>query len=318
MTATNAQTAAAGAAYIPHYDVKRITLRGWREINAPIGDEFNRSEWQYLVGRLDPNADAFVTIRTWSVEANEWALAPEWLAEYRARTTSGGPQRNLLAVEYTYDPEGDHRIEDAVTVEEFDEALSDSSERSEIDFAWRLERHWHVEWLDLPRGERRPPVVFLGSGFTTVLLGLDLPTRLTSAAAALVAFQLLTADELRAAFRFLGEPEPTAADLSRALSYFEEVGLIVSAAGPAVNQYWQTRSVGRRPLRLFASVLSDARDWRAWTWSTQRDSPTALSCGYDPRHGLNPEGTPGATARIELEKWQSYVLKLRARGLRST
>lgn len=303
----------------PYYEVRRITLKGWREGEAPIGREFSRSEWKFLVGLLDRRAEVFATVCVWDVHASEWALPPEYLAEYRCCTTSIGDRRHLLAVAYTYTPDIDTRIgAESEEFEVFEEEVAQLSERGEIEFAWRLERHWLVEWLDLPRGQRRPPVIFLGTGFTTVLLGCDLPARLRLAAATLVAFPLLTADEIRSTFRFLGEPAPTASDLSRVLSYFEDIGLLVSATPAAADAYWKLRNVGRRPLRLFASVLCDAHRWRPGRWRlVGHDSPLGLS-KFNPRPcALQSNGAPDDDTAFALDRWKSYVVKLRQRGLRT-
>lgn len=189
-------------------------------------------------------------------------------------------------------------------------------------FAWRLERHWLVEWSDQrPRSTvrssakrngkvetqptreregpfRRPPVMMVDYRGVSII-GADLPPQLQPAVAALTAFELVTADELGATFRYLQLPVPAAPELSRTLRYLEEAGFLVLAPTELAEQYRRERGgLGRRPLRVYISAA----------FSLARDLGTILG-----RRALDPvrvdqpsfdgDGRPAAAARAELTRW---------------
>jgi hypothetical protein len=203
-------------------------------------------------------------------------------------------------------------------------------------FAWKLERHWLVEWSedDSPftnaysgesgGGERarhalpRPPVALIHSMGVSVL-GAALPPRMRPVLGALVTFLLITADELRAAFHLAGEPVPSAPELSRALSYLESSGFLTVASAEDTERYRAERkSLGRRPLRVYTSA--------AHCFNALADRATLNTNGRRPRletasdwgsAKLDADGKPSLHARLLFTHWERDRLMLGLRGLRT-
>ena len=207
------------------------------------------------------------------------------------------------------------------------EAAQVSQDNEDLDrelesFALRLERHWLVEWSepqpqrkgrgkdtsdpesfspessDAERRYRRPPVMMLDYRGLTII-GADLLPQVRLALGALTAFELITADELRATFRHFQQPVPAPSELSRTLRYLEESGFLLPAPPEVAERYRKDRrEVGRRPLRVYLSAA----------FSLARDRGALL--GYralDPvRTGvaaLDSGGRPAEAAREELSDW---------------
>ena len=203
-------------------------------------------------------------------------------------------------------------------------------------FAWRLERHWLVEWSEshphlggrsnaqskdspdtgpthaLSGRFRRPPVMMLEHRGVTII-GADLLPQVRPVLAALTAFEIVTADELRAAFGYLEMPTPAASELSRTLSYLEECGFLVVAPTEIAEQYRKRRrAIGRRPLRVYLSAPYPlARDLGALLGHRALDSG-----GAEPGM-LGHDGTPSAPATAELSRWNEMTEILRDVGLRT-
>jgi hypothetical protein len=179
--------------------------------------------------------------------------------------------------------------------------------KEEVDFAWRLERHWLVEWSDVPRPQRLP--VIFESPAAVMVLGATIPPKMLPTLAALSAFPFITADELRAAAAFLDAEPTTAAELSRVLAYLEKFGLVTAATPGDIKRYWAARGrQDRRPLRVYANVLAplvvSKRDESVTAdWS----SPYLLESGRLPR----------AEAAYLLESWRDTRRAFKARGLRT-
>ena len=139
-----------------------------------------------------------------------------------------------------------------------------SRRTEEDDLAWRLERHWMVEWDDLkpsrnaaagspsvdtaaePRGGRsrpvravRPAMLLSASDGGMVILGTELPPRLRPALLALPLFPIITSAELEAVFAALDSPIPNKSELSRTLSQLAAHGLLIeipiTSGGPSVH-----------------------------------------------------------------------------------
>lgn len=178
----------------------------------------------------------------------------------------------------------------------------------EVDFAWRLERHWLVEWSDVP-GPQRLPVIF-ESPATVMLLGATVPPKMLPTLAALSAFPFITADELRAAAAFLEAEPTTAAELSRVLAYLEKFGLVTAATPDDVNRYWAARGrQDRRPLRVYANVLAPLL--------VSKMDPEAGQSDWSSPYLLEPGRPPRAEAGFLLESWRDTQRTFKARGLRT-
>jgi hypothetical protein len=178
------------------------------------------------------------------------------------------------------------------------------SDQVEEDLAWRLERHWRVEWMDR-HDNRRPPVLLVARRGVYVL-GSPLPPKSRPALAALGAFPLITADELRATLAFLEAAPLSAPELSRILGYCEESGILTPAPESLAAAYWNSRRRrDRRPLRLFASAAAHL----------------TRSCGigeaWRSPWQLDIAGGPAFESRALLKKWKEGANDLRSRGVRS-
>lgn len=220
------------------------------------------------------------------------------------------------------------------------------------DFAWRLERHWLVEWSDVreapssrtdrpktrPDGTLHPPgfhedrhaidiaravaestcnelprpPVALILAEGAILIGADLPPRLRPALGALVSFAMVSADELRAAFTIAEEPVPSASDLSRTLSYLESSGFLSPLSQEDTEAYREARALGRRPLKVYSSPAFFINR-RARALVESREAVPATSEGDRPF--LYSDGVPTDAARLLLTAWLNQRMELRERGL---
>ena len=145
------------------------------------------------------------------------------------------------------------------------------------------------------------------------IIGADLLPQVRPVLAALTAFEIVTADELRASFRYLKMSTPSASELSRTLSYLEDCGFLVIAPTEIAEQYRKrSRAVGRRPLRVYLSAAYPlARDLGALF------SHPALDSGGTEPGMLSHDGTPSAPAIAELSRWNEMTEILRDVGLRT-
>lgn len=281
----------------------------------PLADELSEKEREYLLGVDEQRAPGTVAILAWIVHHGTRTLDPGLLQMFRAAAPTVQP--TVLAVSSVPLPALDEEPafdDDGEELNEVDrsEELEILQTRTEPDLAWRLERHWIVEWsanVDQPP----PPVLFVGSR-GVFALATALPPRSRPALAALGAFPVVTADEVRAAATFVGGSPLTPADCSRILTYFEETHLLAAASPGVTAAYWQARGgKGRRPSRVFqcgSAAMAYDDVLPGLEPSTTTETAPAL-------WQLDATGTPTGAALLLLRAWRAYAGTLRRRGLQT-
>lgn len=351
-----------------HKDARGLMLLVWRVYEGlaafdPAYLQEFRAEWRRRRLRHEPpNSEAQ---QPPSSDSNDQVVVPhDDLAEDRG--SGDGPMDDIAGRHVELHPQSDQsRAEEALATsataalrlppwsadpvclgiaciaraddEEEGDATPDGSEPTRLeDFAWRLERHWIVEWSDfsdfwsgiddqsaesiartaIKRARDRiprPPVALLHE-FGAILVGADLPERLRPALGAILAFHAVTADELRVAFNYIGLPVPSASELSRTLGYLESAGFIFIADEEKATRYRQLRALGRRPLRLYMSTA----------WELNRLAPDAAAGRKVPSSDwldtsshqvLSADGVPTDASLEILRQWSEMRSRLQWRGL---
>lgn len=292
------------------YFVRRITLRGRTEVGNPQPADFSESQWRYLTGQLDPHPGAEITVCVWRVLAGWWMLPPEYLAELRRRLTT--PTRTVLVIEYRYSPDDEDESDD-LEYRYVGRRHPATGEPLQVAFGWRLERHWLVEWADTVSPARRPPILFAGSHMAEHLIGGELAPALRPAYAALLAFSFVTSDEIAATYRHLRIAVPPRPELSRALSYFSDCGLVARVPEPTVREYWRVRGESPKRHRVFASLPN-----RMWEWTGRGALANQNGEWGSPiARELESNGLPAEEPANTIDRWERSVTAFREYGLKT-